>query len=73
MESFLVKMDIEIAFDSLDHIFLISDFIKNLRTLCSYYHKVFSARKRRLSRQSNFSLFICFSLRDLISAHEIKT
>ena len=90
IEGFLVTMDIEKAFDSLDHKFLIYalekyDFGKNfiawvnilLRNqescvLNGSTTKIFSARKRRTSRRSNFSLFICFSLRNFISAHKIK-
>ena len=71
MEGFLVTMDIQKAFDSLDHMFLISDFIKS-GIMCSYCHNVFSARKTCPSRQSNFILFIYFSLGDLISTRKIK-
>ena len=92
IEGFLVTMDIEKAFDSLHHKFLIyalekiwfwqkfynigKDFIKKSGIMYfqwRYYHKVFSVRKRHPSKQCSFSLFIFFSLRDLISAHKIKT
>ena len=91
IEGFLATMDIEKAFYSLDHKFLIyaleqygfgKNFISWVKVLLTNQELCvlnggtitkFSARKRRTSRRSNFSLFICFSLRDLISAHKIQT
>ena len=84
-------MDIEKAFDSLDHKFLIyalekygfgKNFISWVKILLRNQESCvlngstatkYFLLERHLSWRSNFSLFICFSLRDLISAHKIKT
>ena len=79
LEYFLVTMCTEKAFNSLDYNVLISTYgygknsilwVKNLTVV---YHKVFLTWNRCPSRLLNFSFFIYFSFRDLISSYEIKT
>ena len=79
LEYFLVTMCTEKAFNSLDYNVLISTYgygknsilwVKNLTVV---YYKVFLTWNRCPSRLLNFSFFIYFSFRDLISSYEIKT
>ena len=82
LEDFLVTMCTEKAFNSLDYNVLIStlekygygkNFILWVKNLAAVYYKVFITWKRCPSRLLNFSFFIYFSFRDLISSYEIKT
>ena len=72
----------EKAFNSLDYNVLISTLEKYgygknsilwIKNLTVVYYKVFLTWKRCPSRLLNFSFFIYFSFRDLISSYEIKT